>query len=333
MIHSGATILGCQGLELSASERSFFRSADPFGFIVFNRNLETPEQIRRLCDDLRDSVGRDAPILIDQEGGRVQRLRPPLATEWLPALEEVQRAGANAAQVMHLRFAIIAAELRALGIDANCAPLGDIATPETHAVLLNRCYGETRDTVASVARAVMNALLGGGVLPVLKHIPGHGRANLDSHLDLPRVDASAQTLHSEDFAVFTALNDCPMGMTAHITYSALDDCPATLSPKLINIIRQDIDFDGLLMTDDISMKALSGTLSELSRLSLDAGCDIVLHCNGNMDEMEDVVAAAGRLENQSATRAQRALDSRKTPEPVDKSTLAAQLEALVSSGA
>jgi beta-N-acetylhexosaminidase len=326
----GATIFGCEGTSLSASEISFFREADPFGFIVFDRNLETAEQIQALCDSLRDAVGRDAPILIDQEGGRVQRLRPPLATQWLPPLDDVIKFGANAPQAMYLRYRIIAAELMALGIDANCAPMVDIATDETHEFLKNRCYGNDLQAVVKVGQAVAGGLLDGGVLPILKHIPGHGRAVTDSHLDLPMVDTNGEILRQNDFAAFTALNDIPMGMTAHITYTAFDDRPATLSPKMMGLIRDEMGFDGLIMTDDISMKALTGTLSELSRLSLDAGCDVILHCNGTLSEMEDVATAAGAMNTQAERRAQATLACRRTPDPVDISHLQAQREALLN---
>lgn len=326
----GATILGFSGPTLSSSETSFFREADPYGFIVFDRNLEDGDQIRRLCEALRDAVGRDAPILIDQEGGRVQRLRPPLATQWLPPLDDVLRYGANAPRAMYLRYRIIADELMALGIDANCAPMVDIASSETHAFLKNRCYGNTLETVVKIGQAVAGGLLDGGVLPVLKHIPGHGRAVSDSHLDLPIVETNGEILRQNDFAAFTALNDLPMGMTAHITYSAFDDRPATLSPKMMGLIRDDIGFDGLIMTDDITMKALTGSLTELSRLSIDAGCDIILHCNGEMSEMQEVVAASGTMNADAMRRGDAALACRRTPDPVDISHLHAQLEALVN---
>lgn len=327
---NGATILGCLGTTLSACEISFFKEADPFGFILFDRNLETPDQIRALCDSLRDAVGRDAPITIDQEGGRVQRLRPPLAHQWLPPLDDVERFGKNAPRAMYLRYRIIADELFSLGIDSNCAPMMDIASEDTHEFLKNRCYGSTLEDVVKVGQAVAGGLLDGGVLPVLKHIPGHGWAVSDSHLDLPIVDISGEVLRQSDFAAFEALNDLPMGMTAHITYTAFDDRPATLSPKMMAVIRDDIGFDGLIMTDDITMKALTGSLTELSRLSIDAGCDIVLHCNGDMAEMEEVVAASGAMSDKSQGRADAALACRRTPDLVDISHLHAQLEALAN---
>ena len=328
MTPHGATILGCAGPRLSAAEAAFFRASDPFGFILFGRNIENADQTRSLCEALRDSVGRDAPILIDQEGGRVQRFVPPLARQWPAPLDQAIAAGANAPKVMYLRYRIIAAELAAMGIDANCAPMVDIASADTHPFLRNRCYGTDVKTVVSCGQAVAGGLLDGGVLPVLKHVPGHGRATADSHFDLPVVKASAQELEQTDFAAFTALNDLPMGMTAHIVYEALDDRPATLSPHMMQVIRDDIGFGGLIMTDDISMKALSGTLGELSRLSLDAGCDVILHCNGSIAEMSEVVDASGVLDDAGQRRADAALACRISPDPVDIPDLEAQLKAL-----
>ncbi|MGD9865717.1 MAG: glycoside hydrolase family 3 N-terminal domain-containing protein, partial [Pseudodonghicola sp.] len=214
----GATILDAEGLRLSAEEAAFFRDANPYGFILFARNLDTPDQIRALCDDMRAAVGRDCPILIDQEGGRVQRLRPPLAREWLPPLDHVARAGEAAERAMVLRYRLIADELRGLGIDGDCAPMADLAFDSTHPFLKNRCYGSDPETVARLARAVADGLLAGGVLPVLKHIPGHGRATQDSHYDLPHVSADAEELDDTDFAAFRMLNDLPLGMTAHLVY-------------------------------------------------------------------------------------------------------------------
>ena len=252
----GATILDADELRLRSDERALFRDVNPFGFILFARNIDTPDQVRALCGDLRDAVGRDAPITIDQEGGRVQRLRPPYWREWLPPLEQVRSAGAAAAEVMYLRYRIIAEELRAIGIDSNCAPLVDVAGPITHPFLRNRCYGFDAETVAEIGRAVANAHLDGGVLPVVKHIPGHGRAGVDSHLELPVVDADPEDLSDTDFAPFRALNDLPLGMTAHLVYSRIGNGPATTSSQLLQIIREDIGFDGLIMTDDISRGGL-----------------------------------------------------------------------------
>ncbi|MFT6452636.1 MAG: beta-N-acetylhexosaminidase, partial [Halocynthiibacter sp.] len=257
----GATILGCAGLSLSPTEARFFREADPWGFILFARNVQSPDQLRALCAELRETVGRDAPILIDQEGGRVQRLTPPTWRQYLPPLEQVQACGAHAARSMYIRSTLIADEMQALGIDVNCAPTADIAGPETHPFLHNRCYGTEANSVIEMGRAVADGMAARGVMSVLKHIPGHGRATADSHLDLPHVTVDAQTLRETDFAPFKGLNDLPMAMTAHIVYEALDpaNC-ATQSEIMIAAIRNEIGFDGLLMTDDISMQALSGSL-------------------------------------------------------------------------
>lgn len=328
MSHYGACILDATGHRLTAEEKALFRTADPFGFILFTRNIDTPDQVRALCADMREAVGREAPITIDQEGGRVQRLRAPLWREWLPPLEQVEGAGDAAAEVMYLRYRLIAAELRDIGIDSNCAPLVDVAGPDTHPFLRNRCYGCDANTVAQMGRAVANGLLKGGVLPVVKHIPGHGRAVVDSHMDLPVVDADVETLVASDFAPFKALNDLPLGMTAHLVYAAVDDRPATTSAKMMQMIRDEIGFDGLIMTDDISMKALNGSLAEISHASLDAGCDVVLLCNASLDVRRAVAEAAGQMTDAAQIRAERALEARKTPDEVDISALEAKLSAL-----
>ncbi|PJE36142.1 beta-N-acetylhexosaminidase [Pseudooceanicola lipolyticus] len=326
----GAAILDAEGLRLTAEERAFFREADPFGFILFARNLQSPDQIRALCSDMREAVGRAAPITIDQEGGRVQRLRPPLGRDWLPPLDHVAQAGEAAERAMYLRYRLIAAELRALGIDSNCAPMVDLAGPQTHDFLFNRCYGGDAAEVAALGRAVAQGLLDGGVLPVLKHIPGHGRATLDSHYDLPHVDAEPEALDDTDFAPFRALADLPMGMTAHLVYDAIDAAPATLSPAVIDLVRQQIGFDGLLMTDDISMKALEGDLGSLSRQAIAAGCDVVLHCNGTLQERRQVAEAAGRMTKAAQIRAQAALAARHDPLPLDIRAAEAELSSLLS---
>ncbi|MBC2835593.1 glycoside hydrolase family 3 protein [Paragemmobacter straminiformis] len=326
---TGATIFGCSGPVLTADERAFYRDADPFGFIVFARNVETPDQLRRLTSDLRDSVGREAPVLVDQEGGRVQRLRAPHWREWLPPLDQVEAAGPHAALVMALRARVMAAELRAVGIDANCAPCADLALPETHPFLKNRCYGGNPGLVTGIARAVADGFLAGGVLPVIKHLPGHGRSSADTHHDLPTVTVDRATLRDTDFAPFRALNDLPMAMTAHIVFAAHDaDHPATQSPEMIRVIRDEIGFSGLLMTDDLNMQALSGTLAERAARSIAAGCDIALHCKGDMAEMQAVAAAAGRMSAATATRAAAALRCRRDPEPADIDALLAEFNAL-----
>ena len=325
----GAAVFGCAGPELTPDEAAFFRDADQFGFILFSRNLAAPDQIRRLCSDLRAAVGWGAPIFIDQEGGRVQRLRPPLARDWSAPLDMARTLGEAAPRGFWLRYRIIAAELRSLGIDGNCAPLADMAEDGTHPVLKNRCYGTDPATVTQIARAVAEAHLAGGVLPVLKHIPGHGLARVDSHLDLPRVSADRATLEAHDFAPFRALNDLPLGMSAHLVFDAIDPArPATISPPAIAMIRDDIGFDGLLMTDDISMQALSGTVAERSAAAIAAGCDLVLHCNGNLTEMHAVASATGAMHDAARDRAHRALEARRPPDPVDIAELEAELDAL-----
>ncbi|QUS35607.1 beta-N-acetylhexosaminidase [Falsirhodobacter algicola] len=325
---TGAAIFGCDGFELGREERAFFRDADPFGFILFARNVDTPDQLRRLTAELREAVGRDAPILVDQEGGRVQRLRPPHWRAHLPPLEMLARA-ADPARAMAIRSTLIAEELRRHGIDANCAPVADLAGEETHPFLRNRCYGTAPDTVAGLARIAAEAHLAQGVLPVVKHMPGHGRATSDSHADLPRVDAPIAELDGSDFAAFRALNDLPMAMTAHVVFAALDDRPATCSPILVDVIRTQIGFDGLLMTDDIEMGALSGPVGERSRAAIAAGCDVVLHCNGPMEARIEVAAAVGGLTSAAARRANAALACRRPPEPIDIAAQEAELAALL----
>ena len=323
-----AAIFGCLGPTLSPDEQVFFRDADPFGFIIFARNVDNPDQLRRLTSDLRAAVGRDALVLVDQEGGRVQRLRSPHWRDWTPPLDAITAAPdlATACRIMALRATIIASELRAVGIDANCAPVADIATDATHPFLRNRCYGTDTTTVTAIARAVADACLAGGVLPVLKHMPGHGRATGDTHLALPTVTTDAATLTATDFAPFRALADLPMAMTAHIVFSAHDAAnPATQSPRMIDIIRTDIGFQGLLMTDDLNMQALSGTLADRTTLSLQAGCDIALHCNGDMREMLAVATAAGPMRDGTLARAARAIALRRPPPHIDIAAIEAAL--------
>jgi len=326
----GAYILGCKGPRLTPEEAAFFAEARPWGFILFARNVEDPDQLRRLTGDLRSSVARDVPILIDQEGGRVQRLRAPHWREWAPPLDEADCAGPDAARVFALRYSLIAAELRAVGIDVNCAPTCDLARPETHAILRNRCYGEDVATVVPLARIVADAMLAGGVLPVMKHMPGHGRATVDSHRDLPRVPTDAATLRASDFAVFRALRDLPMGMSAHLVFEALSDRAATIDPAMVALIRDEIGFAGLLMTDDISMEALKGTVATRGAAALAAGCDLVLHCNGDMDEMATLPGALGDMSAAAQARAEAALACRTAPEPIDIAAAEAELDSLMA---
>ena len=325
----GATILDADGLTLTKDEKAFFRDADPFGFILFARNIDAPDQVYGLCSELRDAVGREAPITIDQEGGRVQRLRGPTWREWAPPLDFVRAARDDAPRAMYLRYRLIAAELKALTIDSNCAPMVDLVVNQTHAFLENRCYGSDVGAISEIGRAVADGHLDGGVLPVIKHIPGHGRTDLDSHYDLPRVDESLDTLREFDFAPFRALKDLPMGMTAHVVYSAIDEAPATLSRDTMALIRDDIGFDGLIMTDDIGMKALTGTPADIATGALAAGCDVILHCNAPLSDRIDVANAAGRMPDAAQARADAALAARKTPDDIDIADLNAELEALL----
>lgn len=325
-----AAIFGCAGPGLLPEERDFFRDADPFGFILFARNVESPDQLRRLTGDLRASVGRDAPVLVDQEGGRVQRLRAPHWREWQPPLDVAQAAGPAAAQVLGLQAQIIAAELRAVGIDANCAPVADVARAETHPFLQNRCYGFDPARVAVIARAVADGYLSGGVLPVVKHMPGHGRSVADTHLDLPTVTASRAELTAVDFAPFRALADLPMAMTAHIVFAAYDTRPATQSPAMIRVIRDEIGFRGLLLTDDLNMEALRGDLARRTAASIAAGCDIALHCKGDLAQMQQVAGACGALTAAGRARAEAALAARVRPGAVDIAALEHQLSGLLA---
>ena len=324
----GAAIFGVAGPDLRPDEHAFFREYDPVGFILFARNVESPTQIQRLTSDLRQCVGRDAPILIDQEGGRVARLGAPYWREWLPPLEHAEGTK-DAERALYLRYRIIAEELRALGITVNCAPCADIAYDQTHPFLQNRCLGRRADQVISRGRAVAKGLLDGGVLPVLKHIPGHGRAQSDSHKELPFVDASQRDLLESDFKVFKALHDIPMGMTAHVVYRGMHQTlPATTSHEMISVIRDELGFQGLLMTDDLSMNALRGTVVERTVGALAAGVDVILHCNGNLAEMRDVAEAAEGLTDIADRRFQRAMDHLSLSEFSDISAMEAELQNL-----
>ena len=326
----GAAIFGPEGPEITDWERAYFREYAPFGFILFARNVENPDQLKRLTDDLRDAAGHDAVITVDQEGGRVQRLRSPHWRQWLPPLEQMDIA-ADPMRAMWIRYRLISQELREVGIDSNCAPCADITARLTHPFLRNRCYGGDVETVMDASRAVADAHLRGGVLPVVKHIPGHGRATVDSHKDLPTVTASRADLEREDFAPFKALGDMPMGMTAHIVFEDIDDsAPATTSRVMMDVIRHDIGFKGLLMTDDIGMEALSGDVAQRSRASIAAGCDVILHCCGDAAEIVQVGEAAGQMTDAAQARAEAALAMRKAPTPVDITALSEEFDDLLN---
>ncbi|MCI2393328.1 glycoside hydrolase family 3 N-terminal domain-containing protein [Aliiroseovarius sediminis] len=331
MTGQGAYIFGCEGPRLTPAERDFFERTQPWGFILFARNVENPDQIRALTAELRGAVSRDVPIFIDQEGGRVARMTGPHWREWLPVLEQVMLNKRDALRTLYLRYRLIADELLALGIDGNCAPLADIANADTHPILRNRCYGEDVVRVAERAGNVAQALLDGGVLPVVKHMPGQGRATLDSHQELPRVATKAKELARTDFMAFEPLSGLPIGMTAHVVYDDIDaDNPATQSTALIQVIRERIGFDGLLMTDDLSMQALSGPLSLRARRSVQAGCDMILHCNGALAEMDEIAEATGPLTGPALDRANAALTWRRRPDPIDIPALDAEFQSLMT---
>jgi len=335
-MNSRAFITGVSGLELSAAEREFIRLERPWGFILFKRNIETPNQVLRLVEEFRNAVGQaDAPVLIDQEGGRVQRLGPPHwpaypAGAVFGALYDIDHAAGLSAARLSAR--LIAADLLDLGVTVDCLPLADLPVPGADAVIGNRAYGTEPGKVAAIARAVTEGLEQGGVLPVLKHIPGHGRATADTHFKLPEVDTPRAELERTDFAAFRPLADLPMAMTAHVVFSALDPAhPATTSATIIEqVIRGVIGFQGLLMSDDVSMNALAGSIAERTRSIVTAGCDMVLHCNGDLDEMRAVARETPELSGKALDRARRALTSRKAPQPLDRLAARAELDALIN---
>lgn len=330
-----AFISGVSGLSLTAEERSFLAEAQPWGFILFKRNVDDSAQVAALVKELRAAVGRsNAPVLIDQEGGRVARLQPP---NWpvyprgavFSALYDAEPAtGLRAAK---LSSRLIAADLTDLGIDVDCLPLADVPVANADAVIGDRAYGTEPGKVAAIARAVTEGLEEGGILPILKHIPGHGRATADSHHKLPVVGTSEAELAKTDFAPFRALADLPMAMTAHVVFSALDPLqPATTSATIIQrVIRGSIGFQGLLMSDDVSMNALQGTIADRTRALLAAGCDMVLHCNGVLDEMQQVARETPILAGEALKRADRAIASRKAPQPFDRHEARAELDELI----
>lgn len=308
-----AFVVGCWGPELTDEERAFLIEAEPFGLILFRRNIVSPEQVRALTDVFRDVVGRhDAPVLIDQEGGRVQRLGSPHWPRYPAggAFGRIGKAGGSiGCEAARLGARLIAHDLRSLGITVNCMPVLDVPLAGAHEIIGDRAYAEEPEAVASLGGAVAEGLLDGGVLPVLKHIPGHGRAGSDSHERLPRVDAPLQALRDRDFRPFQALSHLPAAMTAHVVYEAIDpERPATISPVVVDrIIRGEIGFDGLLLTDDLSMHALSGDFRARADAAFRAGCDIALHCNGDLAEMRGVAEASPPLSGTALRRAEAVL--------------------------
>ena len=317
-----AFITGLAGLSISADERAFLREAQPWGLIIFKRNVSTPSQVTELVESFRDIVGWQAPVLVDQEGGRVQRLGPPAWPAYPPGARYgnlYDREPAAGIAVARLAGHLIAADLRPLGIDVDCLPLADMPLESADPVIGDRAYGSEPGKVAAIAKAIAEGLQAGGVLPVVKHLPGHGRATADSHHKLPVVDTDRATLEATDFAAFRPLAGLPLGMTAHVVFSAIDPvAPATTSVTMVSqVIRGFIGFKGLLMSDDISMKALAGPIAERSRAALAAGCDVVLHCNGDMSEMVAVASESPELSAGAAKRADAALAARVGPEEFD----------------
>jgi beta-N-acetylhexosaminidase len=306
-------IVGCSGFVLTAQELEFYRDANPWGFILFKRNIDNPEQVKALTAQMRACVGRnDAPVLIDQEGGRVQRMGPP----YWPKYPSGRELGAIYAQdpvkgreLCRQNSLKMAHDLLQLGINVDCLPVLDVPVKGAHDVIGDRAYSYNAETVAILGRAAAEGLLAGGVMPVIKHIPGHGRAGADSHHNLPIVTASRNALMKQDFVPFQALADMPAAMSAHVVFTSIDkDAPATTSRKVIRtIIRGKIGFDGLLMSDDLSMKALIGTFKERTEACFAAGIDIGLHCNGNMEEMRAVAEGAPILAGKAKRRAEAAL--------------------------
>jgi beta-N-acetylhexosaminidase len=334
---SRAFITGLAGSAIAPDERGFLRAARPWGLILFNRNIADPRQLRALIADFREFCGRgDAPVLIDQEGGRVQRLGPP---HW-PAYPSGAAYGAvyrrdpvRGLAAARLGARLIAADLEAVGITVDCMPLADVPVAGADRVIGDRAYGDRAREVSAIATAIAAGLASGGVLPVVKHLPGHGRATADSHERLPVVTASREVLEATDFAAFVPLAQMPLGMTAHVDFTALDPGVAATTSRTIigEVIRGTIGFTGALMSDDISMGALSGSIAERSRRALAAGCDLVLHCNGNLAEMEDVAAACPELAGAALARTEAALASRLPPEPIDLDEARARFAALLAS--
>jgi beta-N-acetylhexosaminidase len=331
-----AAILGCAGATLSAEERQFFRDADPLGFILFQRNCQSPEQVRQLVRDFRDAVGRpDAPVLIDQEGGRVARLRPP-AWRKAPAAGRfgvlAAQDTAAAVEAARLNAELMGRELAGLGISVDCAPVLDLQFEGASNVVGDRGFAADPELVARLGRAVCEGLLAAGITPVLKHLPGHGRALVDSHHALPEVGASLAALRQTDFVPFRRLADMPWAMTCHVLYKAIDPLrSATTSPIVIaDIIRGEIGFKGVLVSDDLSMNALQGDVGDRAKRAREAGCDLALHCNGRLDEMRAVAAAAGPISGATAERLARRPATAATPEPMNIAAAEARLEQLLA---
>jgi beta-N-acetylhexosaminidase len=331
-----AVIFGCDGHELTAEEQAFFREAQPWGFILFSRNCGSPDQVRRLTASLRACVGRsDAPILIDQEGGRVQRLRGehwrkrPAAAAF-GAMNRQDPVSARSLAYDNAR--VMAAELYDLGINVDCVPCVDVPVEGAHDIVGDRAFGRDPWVVSSLGQSVIDGMLDGGVLPVIKHVPGHGRARADSHMELPVVDTPRSELERTDFVPFRALARAPFAMTAHVVYTDIDPtAPATTRKRVIDeIVRGFIGFDGALMTDDLSMRALKGTHTERVKASIAAGCDLILHCNRGMTEMREVAAATPMLSGKALARAEKALSLLQKPKPFAVAEAQTRLDATLA---
>lgn len=331
-----AAIFGLSGPQLLESEKAFFKDVNPWGFILFARNIETPEQVRRLTSDLRECVGRECLVFIDQEGGRVQRLRPPHWPDYPAAATLCESYTADKAatrRAVYLHHRLIADDLRAIGVNADCAPVLDIPLPNADPIISDRAFGTIPEQVIDLAEAAMAGLITGGVAPVIKHIPGHGRALVDSHLALPKVDTGLDVLGATDLAPFKALSEAPMAMTAHVVFETVDpELPVTLSTKAFKtIIRDRIGYDGLVMSDDLDMKALSGDLKSNTEQAFKAGCDIALQCSGDMTAMQNVAKGGQGLFGKSLERATLAEMCAADITPFDRDAAEVEFEALVPS--
>lgn len=330
-----SAIVGLSGPRLTSDERDFFRDANPWAFILFSRNVETPEQVARLCADLRDSVGRNALIFVDQEGGRVQRLKAP---HWRPYptgkryADIHKRNAVQGRRAAWLGYRLIADDLRAVGITADCAPVLDLPQPDADPIISDRAFGDTTNRIIDIAHSVMSGLMAGGVAPVIKHIPGHGRATVDSHLSLPRIEAARHVLDESDFEPFRKLANAPMAMTAHAVYAAESEEPVTTcGSALQSLIRDAIGFDGLVMSDDLDMKALTGNSLQLkTTAALDAGCDVALQCSGQLSDMIEVAKGARILSGKPLDRAMIAEGCAGPIEAFDRAEAEAEFDSLLS---
>ena len=330
-----AAIFDSETTTFTADEKAFFKDVNPFGFILFARHCDTPESVKRQISELKSLLGRDRlPVLIDQEGGRVARLKPPHWPKYPPAkvfADMAKHDRDKAHKAVYLNARLIANDLYTLGITVDCAPLADLPVEGAHDIIGDRAFGTEASQVVYLARAMAMGLMEGGIVPILKHIPGHGRAFSDSHHELPVVEESLEVLRATDFVPFKALSNLPMAMTAHVKYTAIDDKHmATQSKAAIDLIRGELGFKGLLMSDDISMKAMEGNLGERARTSLAAGCDVVLHCNATLQEKQEAMKGVTALEGESLLRAERSMASVKVPKTFDHDQARHALENLLA---